>query len=356
MELEVEEVPPEPAPAKQDSSRQSPVKQSAPLEADSSADSDPLEEVELTTPALFVTNGSFGLEDVASEASSEGDGFASDDDSQDQSWVNWFCRLKGNEFFVEVDDEWIQDDFNLHGLNQQVPAPFYEAALDLILDSESQEDSLSEEQQELLESAAELLYGLIHARYLLTARGTQQMLEKYKRGVFGRCPRVLCDGQEVLPVGENDLPRHSHVQLFCPKCEEIYRPPNRPHRLLDGAYFGTSFPHVFLQCNPELLVTRQPAKYVPRVFGFKVFRGPPPDPSAPSSSAPPSSTSPSAATPPFPALGPAPPLPTESPPPAAGAPGGGGGPTSDGRKGKGTKKKAVNQGSNGMGKVGKFGT
>jgi casein kinase II subunit beta len=44
----------------------------------------------------------------------------------------------------------------------------------MILDVEVPPDqSLTEEQQEVVESAAEMLYGLIHARFVLTTRGMQ---------------------------------------------------------------------------------------------------------------------------------------------------------------------------------------
>ncbi|XP_073002096.1 putative casein kinase II subunit beta-4 isoform X1 [Typha latifolia] len=192
-------------------------------------------------------------------------------DGEDTSWISWFCNLRGNEFFCEVDDEYIQDDFNLCGLSNQVP--YYDYALDLILDIESSHgDIFTEEQNELIESAAEMLYGLIHVRYILTSKGMAAMLDKFKNYDFGRCPRVFCCGQPCLPVGQSDIPRSSTVKIYCPKCEDIYYPRSKYQGNIDGAYFGTTFPHLFLMTYGHLKPQKPSQRYIPRVFGFKIHK------------------------------------------------------------------------------------
>ncbi|TYJ06372.1 hypothetical protein E1A91_A12G229300v1 [Gossypium mustelinum] len=204
----------------------------------------------------------------ASEDESETDSEESDvsgSDGDDTSWISWFCNLRGNEFFCAVDDDYIQDDFNLCGLSSQVP--YYDYALDLILDVESHE-----EQNELVESAAEMLYGLIHARYILTSKGMAAMLDKYKNYDFGRCPRVYCCGQPCLPVGQSDIPRASTVKIYCPRCEDIYYPRSKYQGNIDGAYFGTTFPNLFLMTHGHLKPQKATQSYVPRVFGYKIHK------------------------------------------------------------------------------------
>ena len=111
------------------------------------------------------------------QASSSGSGSEelTSEENDDSTWIQWFCSLKGNEFFCEIDEEYIQDDFNLTGLRSLVPN--YDYALDLILDSET--EGLTEEQQDIVQTAAEFLYGLIHARFVLTSRGMIAMVFYY---------------------------------------------------------------------------------------------------------------------------------------------------------------------------------
>ncbi|KAJ9191907.1 hypothetical protein DTO166G4_665 [Paecilomyces variotii] len=200
-----------------------------------------------------------------------------------ESWIPSFCSLIGHEYFAEVSEDFIEDDFNLTGLQSQVP--MYKEALEMILDVEPEDDEDEEEEEEedeeedeilgdekplgyrragdrrhmrvasdlsVIESSAELLYGLIHQRYITSRPGIQQMLEKYEMQHFGVCPRAFCNGCKVLPVGRTDTPGQDTVKLFCPSCQDIYTPPNSRFQSVDGAFFGTTFGCLFFMTFPDL--------------------------------------------------------------------------------------------------------
>ncbi|KAI8983959.1 casein kinase II, regulatory subunit [Mycotypha africana] len=183
-------------------------------------------------------------------------------------WIDWFLDTKGNEYFCEVDEEFIMDRFNLTGLSAEVPNYFAEA-LDLITDNLDLEE-IDEKVREQLEKSARHLFGLIHARFVLTSRGLMKMLDKYKRAEFGRCPRVLCNMQALLPVGLSDIPMTKTVKLYCPKCEDIYNPKSTRHAAIDGAYFGTSLPHMLFQVHSNHIPIKTTERYEPRIFGFRI--------------------------------------------------------------------------------------
>ncbi|PGH27102.1 hypothetical protein AJ80_01289 [Polytolypa hystricis UAMH7299] len=206
----------------------------------------------------------------------------SSSDGAPESWISSYCSLMGHEFFAEVAEDFIEDDFNLTGLGSQVP--MYKEALEMILDVEPEDDEDDEDEDEddedddalgddrpagyrkeggrrhmrvasdlsVIESSAELLYGLIHQRYITSRPGIQQMFEKYELQHFGVCPRVYCNGCRVLPVGRTDTPGIDTVKLYCPSCQECYTPPNSRFQSVDGAFFGTTFGCLFFMTFPDL--------------------------------------------------------------------------------------------------------
>jgi casein kinase II subunit beta len=187
-------------------------------------------------------------------------------DIEEDLWIDWFLGTKGNEYFCDIDSEFITDRFNLTGLNTEVDR--LQDSIDIITDNFNK--LYTEDERDRADKLAHHLYGLVHARYILTTRGLQKMLEKYKNCDFGRCPRVHCHLHPLLPIGLHDTPRQSTVKLYCPKCEDIYNPKSSRHASIDGAYFGTSFPGMLFQVYPQLVPTRSTERYVPKIFGFKI--------------------------------------------------------------------------------------
>ena len=95
-------------------------------------------------------------------------------DFPDSRWLVQFISSRGNEYFCEVDEEYLTDRFNLTGLNTEVA--YYQYALDLVTDvfDLDADDDLREQ----IEKSARHLYGLVHARYIITTRGLSKMVRK----------------------------------------------------------------------------------------------------------------------------------------------------------------------------------
>lgn len=237
-----------------------------------------------------------------------------DEDIHTPVWVRRYCNSKGNEYLCQVDEEFINDRFNLTGIGTEVEHA--SAGYDRILhDYDPEEDDVhgdgqGEEDGEHIttngneqerkhkisslqaEMSARQMYTLIHARFIITPIGLTRMKKKLMSCAFGLCPRVLCHGQYLIPVGLSDLLNRHTVKLFCASCEDIYNPKSSAHNAIDGACFGTTFPHLFFQTFPRLRLLRNAPDgddqdgmeggmdtgsleadrnvYVPKIFGFRI--------------------------------------------------------------------------------------
>lgn len=110
------------------------------------------------------------------------------------------------------------------------------------------------------------------ASHLLNNTHTSLQYDKFQNAEFGRCPRVHCQGQAVLPVSLSDVPRNFSVNIYCPCCQDIFYPRSTKQSNLDGAYFGTTFAHLFLLSHPDLIPSRPQQSYVPRIYGFRYLK------------------------------------------------------------------------------------
>ena len=83
-----------------------------------------------------------------------------------------FISSRGNEYFCEIDEDYLTDRFNLTGLNTDVQ--YYQYALDLVTDVFDLD--CDDDMREQIEKSARHLYGLVHARYITTTRGLAKMV------------------------------------------------------------------------------------------------------------------------------------------------------------------------------------
>lgn len=152
-------------------------------------------------------------------------------------WINEF--VSKSEWLTFVDETYLNDNFNLYGLNSII-----EGYSEVVKFLRGQFYELPQEMtMKMLLKEAEKLYSLVHARYLLTYAGVKKVRKKYESGVFGKCPRVACNHHNLLPIGLTPSYGEEKVKAYCPCCHDIYNTTEN----LDGALFGPYFPHFLLQ-------------------------------------------------------------------------------------------------------------
>lgn len=135
--------------------------------------------------------------------------------------------------------------------------------------SDSDEEPI--EVDESVRNSAKIIYGLIHERYIQTSKGMRQMLKKYQKGLFGTCPRVFCERQQLLPYGQSQVPKKSLVCFYCPRCQDVYDSYKTRHANIDGSFFGPNFAHMFVVNYPMLFI-KMKQEFVGTLCGFKIHK------------------------------------------------------------------------------------
>lgn len=183
-----------------------------------------------------------------------------------KSFAEWLTSLKKYKFFVIVDHDYLMDNFNYFGLKKYFDR-FPEAQVVI----RGSYKPRIEEDPDLLKQAIHL-YGLIHARYLVTLDGIGDMKEKFSDGEFPKCPRYLCNGHSCLPYGTSEIYGENTLKLFCPSCCDVYDMYIPLYQNIDGAFFGPNYVHILKQRYRTVTPSKPLKELVPRVFGFKMSR------------------------------------------------------------------------------------
>ena len=60
----------------------------------------------------------------------------------------------------------------------------------------------------------------------------------------------------MLPAGLSDSPFAYVVTLFCPQCQELYYPRSSSQSRIDGAFFGSTFCHLFVMLHSGVVPSK----------------------------------------------------------------------------------------------------
>lgn len=180
-----------------------------------------------------------------------------------KSWHDYQSSL--SPWILGIDDDFITDKFNTFGVKCK-------NNIDLIMSLILQGPNFDPKAEmnpnftEEIQKDAFDVFMQIHQRYVTTPQGIQSIKRKYESGCFGQCPRVNCEGQHLLPMGFSYVPGESKVCGWCPKCMDSYD----VNCDIDGAFYGPSFPHFFLQMTRDSTKFKTPTKTPLSYFGIPI--------------------------------------------------------------------------------------
>ena len=178
-------------------------------------------------------------------------------------WENTFFSNPSNQILARIDLDFLMKEMDSPEIKEKIPN--FEDGKNCILKTGEKQD----------QTAAINIYGLIHAKYLETQDGINQMITKYQDHLFKTCPRVVCQKTFCFPIGISDDISINTVKMYCPKCQEIYNVNDGSFSVIDGAFFGTHWISKLIELNPQIHSNEPPNQnYIPRIFGFKIYHPP----------------------------------------------------------------------------------
>ena len=185
-------------------------------------------------------------------------------------WVKNFLSFPSSYVFVDVDVKFLKEFLENFVATSSLITDFKESKK--LIFASSIKEVLAAPQS--IQSQAEILYGLAHAKYLLTVEGQEKMISKQKSKIFAHCPRLYCQRTTCFPCGVSDSLQELSIKMYCPNCHEIYNVSDDLISNIDGAYFGLKWLECVCQSHPELRLSSQTPEYVPRIYGFRIYQPP----------------------------------------------------------------------------------
>ncbi|KAA6401740.1 MAG: putative Casein kinase II, regulatory subunit [Streblomastix strix] len=188
-------------------------------------------------------------------------------------WLQKFFTQPGSEFYCCCRPSWIEEECRhaLHRNNDDSDDEGDKFCAEVILgrrDSSSASGFSDEQNNEIQE-----FYIQLHQQYVASPPGLYDVKSKYSQGVYGKCPRLICQKQHLIPMQLSKDEDQKGIAMYCVRCNEIFLPSYLRHARLDGRAFGLSFAALFFIQYPELIPNQKTYlynDYAPRVFGFRM--------------------------------------------------------------------------------------